>query len=196
MFVPCSCEVRDRDETGWKKLHAHCLSTLRDAARYRKDCFFKLQFFDKLLQNSAQQQKQSNTGKSVGATPVLVTGLRIVTLFMVRGSKTILRSRVDLSTSFMLDVLLQEFQPANLVECCSQQIIMMIEPSIYSKNLTTIELVTSGVKSFFTAYPHDLSALGDAYAAAASIQAHILKILNKYVWTPIRIPFSKTRQPL
>ena len=79
----CSCEVRDRDETGWKKLHAHCLSTLRDAARCRRDCAFKLHFFDKLLQNSAQQQKQSNTGKSSGATPVLLTGLRIVTLFMV-----------------------------------------------------------------------------------------------------------------
>ena len=92
VFVRCSCEVRDRDETGWKKLHAHCLSTLRDAARYRKDCYFKLQFFDKLLQNSAQQQKQSNTGKSVGATPVLVTGLRIVALFMVRGFEELRRS--------------------------------------------------------------------------------------------------------
>jgi hypothetical protein len=182
MFVRCSCEVRDRDETGWKKLHAHCLSTLRDAARYRKDCYFKLQFFDKLLQNSAQQQKQSNTGKSVGATPVLVTGLRIVALFMVRGFEELRRS----STFFILDVLLlQEFQPANLVECCSQQIIMMIEPSIFSKNLTTIELVASGVKSFFTAYPHDLSALGETFAAAASVQAHILKILSKYVALPL-----------
>lgn len=84
LFYSCSCEVRDRDETGWKKLHAHCLGTLRDSARCRRDCIFKLHFFDKLLQNSAQQQKQqANAGKSAGTTPVLLTGLRIITLFMV-----------------------------------------------------------------------------------------------------------------
>lgn len=76
--------MRDRDETGWRKLHGHCLSALRDAARYRDAAVLKLGFFDKLLQNSAQQQQQSlNQGRSIGTTPVLVTGLRILNSFMV-----------------------------------------------------------------------------------------------------------------
>jgi transformation/transcription domain-associated protein len=160
----CSCEVRDRDETGWKKLHAHCLSTLCDAAKYRTNCSLKLQFFEKLLHNSAQQQKQqAASGKSVGPNPVLLTGLRIFSVFM-------------------------EHQPVNLVECCHQQLALMIEPSIYNKNLNTIEPFSTAIRHFYAAFPDDLAATDaasltspGATVEAADVKKHFVKTLEKYL---------------
>ena len=158
-----SCEVRDRDETGWKKLHAHCLNALRDAARYRKDCSFRLQFFEKLFHNSHQQQKQQlAAGKSVGPNPVLLTGLRIFTLFM-------------------------EYQPTNLIECCHAQLSLMIEPSIYHKNLNTIEPLATAMQHFYAAYPDkslasaNPSTLAGPALHAAEIQRQFVKTLAKYL---------------
>ena len=123
----------------------------------------KLQFFEKLFHNSVQQQKQQATaGKSVGPNPVLLTGLRIFTLFM-------------------------EYQPANLVECCHQQLALMIEPSIYSKNLSIIEPLSTAIRHFYLAFPNDLRANDPALSptttltATASVQRHFIKILEKYL---------------
>ncbi len=81
--------------------------------------------------------------------------------------------------------LLQEFQPANLVECCHQQVILMIEPSIYGKNLSTVELVASAMKFFFAAFPSDFTRVpetGNPLAiAAVNIQKQLLRVLSKYV---------------
>lgn len=80
---------------------------------------------------------------------------------------------------------MQEFQPTNLVECCHQQIILMIEPSIYGKNSSTIELVASATKFFFAAFPSDLTKVpetGNPLAVAAvNIQRQLLRVLSKYV---------------
>jgi len=86
-------------------------------------------------------------------------------------------------SNVLISIDLQEFQPANLVSCCSPQIVMMIEPSICSKNLTTIELLSTSAKLFYSAYPCDLSRLGEEYAAPASIENHLIKVLSKYVFS-------------
>ena len=82
-----SCEVREqvRDEAGWRKLHAHCLDVLKDAARHRPPSQLKLGFFDKILQQSIQQQQQqAQPGQAVAdASPPLVTGLRVLNIFLV-----------------------------------------------------------------------------------------------------------------
>jgi transformation/transcription domain-associated protein len=86
-----SCEVRDRDETGWRKLHSHCLDVLKDAARFRPPAPLKMHFFDRLLtqgmqQQMAQQQQQMQQGQVVVSEPSahLMTGIRIANIFMVR----------------------------------------------------------------------------------------------------------------
>lgn len=104
---------------------------------------------------------------------------------------------------------MQDFQSENLVECCQNQMIMMIEPSIHSKNLTTIELFASVIKSFYRwvigdrsffaliaiakclhsnslfcrAFPVEIAKLGERYKAAISVQTHFLKVMNKYAIT-------------
>lgn len=82
-----SCEVREqvRDEAGWRKLHAHCLDVLKDAARHRPPSQLKLGFFDKILQQSLQQQQQqAQPGQAVpDASPPLITGLRVLNIFLV-----------------------------------------------------------------------------------------------------------------
>jgi len=51
------------------------MDVLKDAARFRPPTPLKLGFFDKLLSNSMQQQ-------ATEASPMLVTGLRVVNIFM------------------------------------------------------------------------------------------------------------------
>ena len=78
--------MRDRDENGWRKLHAHCLDVLKDAARFRPPTFLKLNFFDKLLETSmrqANQQQPQQPHSGPEAYAVLVTGIRVINIFLV-----------------------------------------------------------------------------------------------------------------
>lgn len=156
-----SCEVREnRDEASWRKLHAHCLDVLRDAARHRPPCPIKLHFFDRLLQNNLQQQQQQlQQGQNVtDASPVLVTGLRLLNIFL-------------------------EFQPDNIVNCCPSQIVMMIEPTIYSRHRAPVELLAIAANSLFTVFPPGTAVANaeGAPALAVNIQTRIIECLVKYL---------------
>jgi hypothetical protein len=158
-----SCEPREaRDEAGWRKLHAHCLDVLKDAARRRPPAQLKLSFFDKLLQQSLQQQQsQAQPGQAaVDASPQLVTGLRILNIFL-------------------------EFQPDNIISSCANQIAMMIEPAIYSKHRAPVELLAAASRSLFTAFPPSSTALlretEGAAAFALKLQHRIREVLAKYL---------------
>lgn len=71
------------------------------------------------------------------------------------------------------------------MECCHQQIVLMIEPSIYGKNLGTIEFVANAVKYFFAAFPADLSQFSETgnslCVAVLNIQKQLLRVLSKCV---------------
>jgi hypothetical protein len=158
-----SCEAREaRDEAGWRKLHAHSLDVLKDAARRRPPSQLKLGFFDKLLQQSLQQQQsQAQPGQAaVDASPQLVTGLRILNIFL-------------------------EFQPDNIISSCANQIAMMIEPAIYSKHRAPVELLAAASRSLFTAFPPSSTALlresEGAAAFALKLQHRIREVLAKYL---------------
>jgi hypothetical protein len=66
-------------------LHAHCLDVLKDAVRFRPPSVLKFAFFERLIQTGIQNQAQPQ-GHSVVPDPAaaLVTGIRIITAFMVR----------------------------------------------------------------------------------------------------------------
>ena len=154
-----SCEVRDRDEAGWRKLHAHCLDVLRDAARHRPPSPLKFGFFDKFLQQSLQQQQQAQqSGHPVAeASAQLVTGFRVVNILL-------------------------EFQPENLVSCCDHQIRLMVEPAIYSRHRAPAELLGVTARSLFSAFPPShVALLGESEVAAAAmkIQTCIREVLTK-----------------
>ena len=89
-----SCEVREqvRDEAGWRKLHAHCLDVLKDAARYRPPVPIKMTNFEKFLTPSLQQQQhQVQVGQPLAeASAPLITGLRILNIFFVSSSSPVL----------------------------------------------------------------------------------------------------------
>lgn len=152
-----SSEVRDRDEAGWRKLHAHCLDVLRDAARHRPPSPLKFGFFDKFLQQSIQQQQAQQSGHPAEASAHLVTGLRVVNILL-------------------------EFQPENVVSCCDHQIQMMIEPAIYSKHRAPAELLGVTARSLYSAFPPSCVALlGESEAAVAAMktQTRIGEVLTK-----------------
>lgn len=112
-FVSSGSEGRERDEAGYRRLHAHCLSVLRDAAAFRPPVALKLHYFEKVLSGSlaAQTQTAGSSGHPSSvpeAPPVLVTGLEIAHVF--------------LST-----------QPANFVACAANQLSMMLEPALGSR---------------------------------------------------------------
>lgn len=59
----------------------------------------------------------------------------------------------------------------------------MIEPSIYGKNLATVDLVANAMKYFFSAFPADWSQLPESGKAlaigAVNIQKQLLRVLSK-----------------
>ena len=158
-----SCEVRDqvRDEAGWRKLHAHCLDVLKDAARYRPPSQLKLSFFEKLCSQSiAQSKSQAQAGQPAEAPAPLVAGLRVLHIFL-------------------------EFQPENIVACCPSQIVSMIDPSIESKHRAPTELLAAAAKAIFTVFPpaslvplREFDVVADT---VLKIQHRIREVLIKYL---------------
>jgi hypothetical protein len=123
-----TCEVRDRDEHTWRRLHMHCLDVLKDAVRRRSPIPINLTFFERLLKNSMQTQQSQAQGHSApdtGPSAPLITGLRVVGAFM-------------------------EFQPENLVSCCFNQLSMMIDHTIHAKHRTPIDLLAGVIRSLYT----------------------------------------------
>ena len=160
-----SCEVRDRDETGWRKLHVHCLEVLRDAAHLRPPSALKMHYFEKFLQqNLHQQQQQAQQAQQQGhltpeASPALVTGLRIANIFL-------------------------EFQPDNFVACCANQLAMMMDPALGAKHRSPVELLASGVRLLFGAYPAGVLTPGNTAGLAVKLQNRVQEVIAKYVKLP------------
>jgi hypothetical protein len=180
-----SCEVRDRDESGWRKLHSHCLDVLKDAARFRPPTALKLSFFDRLLQTSIQNQQQAQQGHPPvpEASPALLTGIRVVNIFMASYYRTwpwfaaARRARAHTAHPFCA---LQEFQPDNMVVCCPNQIAQMIEPALYSKHRSPVELLSTTVRLLFSMFPVGPHGRGtDASTTASKIQARVCELLTK-----------------
>lgn len=56
-----------------------------------------------------------------------------------------------MTLTFPVAVLLavQEYQPDNVVLCCPNQIAQMIEPALYSKHRSPVELLSTTVRLLF-----------------------------------------------
>lgn len=135
---------------------------LRDAARLRQPSAYclKLHYFEKFLQqNLQQQQQQAQQAQQQGqampdASPALITGLRIASIFL-------------------------EFQPDNFVANCANQLAMMMDPAISSKHRTPVELLAAVMRLLFSAYPAGVLTPGNTAQLAIKLQNRMQEVIQK-----------------
>ena len=172
-MVFMSCEVRDRDESGWRKLHAHSLEILKDFVRYRKPVPLRFSYYDKFLQQHLGQHHQAVQLATQEARPLpsepptaLVTGLRVANILL-------------------------EFQPDAWIRYSANQFAIMIEPtmSMGGRYKMPVDLLAGAVKKLFAAFPPQESAIiaksdlnsHETFNTAHKVQLRVHEILNKFL---------------
>eukprot|EP00887_Chlorella_sp_A99_P004017 scaffold11.g4017.t1 len=158
-----SCDARDRDEAGWRKLHAHCLEVLRDAVRLRPPVALKMHYFEKFLQQNLQQQAaQAATAQQTGQAPptdpapALMTGLRIANIFL-------------------------DYAPDVLTGCAANQLAMMMEPSLTCRHKAPVDLLGACMRKLFSCYPPGLPPRNTAEEMAGKLEARLHEVINKFL---------------
>jgi hypothetical protein len=80
-------------------------------------------------------------------------------------------------------LLLQEFQPDNAVTYCTNQIVVMFEPSLWSKSRSPCDLLIETARFLYSAFPHRLTKHFDvgegAVASAVKVQIKLKEALAK-----------------
>ncbi|KAL6768445.1 hypothetical protein ACKKBF_B39155 [Auxenochlorella protothecoides x Auxenochlorella symbiontica] len=165
-FVSAGSEGRERDDAGFRRLHAHCLDIIRDVATFRPAVTLKLQYFEKVLTGNLQQHQQAIANAAAAgappplheAPPVLLTGLQIADIYM----KT---------------------QPANFVACGANQLALMLEPALTCRqSRKPATLLASCIGELVQRYPTRGTAPLDPTAELAyKLLARTNEVLHRFL---------------
>ncbi|PSC74456.1 transformation transcription domain-associated -like [Micractinium conductrix] len=154
-----SCDPRDRDEAGWRRLHKHCMKIIADAARLCKACTLKLHYFEKFLAQNLQHQAGAvQQGQQAMQEPVaaLMTGLHIAEIYM-------------------------EHQPETFIECCAMQLAIMLEPALVSPSPAPVRLLSSIVRRLVSLFPPTAAPLEQPKTPAADLAGKLQLRLQEYI---------------
>ncbi|KAL4439666.1 hypothetical protein ABPG75_002667 [Micractinium tetrahymenae] len=156
-----SCDPRDRDEAGWRKLHKHCMQIIADAGQLCKPCTLKLHYFEKFLAQNLQHQagavQPGQAQASQEPVAALMTGLHIADVYM-------------------------EHQPEMFIECCAMQLAIMLEPALVSPSPAPVRLLSSVMRrlvSLFPLMPPSEQPKSTAADLAGKLQVRLQEYINR-----------------